>query len=720
MVVQVTVSRCRIAAEFLISQRTHFQSISHSSLVVLARNFSCERMPSSTPQSLYRGSMKYSRCVRMPLTSQFSNRNSFMLGVTGLVSSRDFLRLASSDASGSIETSVESVGYIPPPPSVPVEIPSSDGVLQSLNALGEPTLQSLGLGSNVPSGIAQQAFEFLHVQFHEPWWMAIAFGTFLIRVFLFPLVIMAQRNAAIMNNNMPQLQLLQLKMSEARQMGNTLEDCLREKMLDQGTVGAEGSLANPQMQMARYLLRAMPIIIFPFTINFPGAILVYWVSTNFISLAQVLFLRIPGIRDYCRIPRLKRYDPDSMPVKKKGFTEGVSDAWTNMKIAKELEDRRQVDEIQFKKAGTGAIKKTYSYDPTKQDKRSYYENSSVGAAAEWDYVFSVYVMTMVGKEAEEQVILATGGYDHTIRLWQAHTGSCLKTMQHPNSVSFCEDAVDIKADLGLLQVNALEISPDNQLLAAAGYQHIRMYDVASGNDTPVINYEGVSKNITAVGFQENGRWMFTGGEDHTARIWDLRSRSFECQRIFQLTAPVNCAFLHPNQAALIVGDQSGVIHIWDLKTNHYEQLVPEPDASVQSVCVSPRGDLMAAVNNKGIAYIWAYKVEGQLEPKKKLIAHARYALQCHFSPDGMYLVTTSADQTAKLWSSEDFSLFQTLADPAQRWVWDIGFSADSQYIFTASSDATARLWQVETGEIKREYTGHQKAVTAIAFRDVLK
>lgn len=36
----------------------------------------------------------------------------------------------------------------------------------------------------------------------------------------------------------------------------------------------------------------------------------------------------------------------------------------------------------------------------------------------------------------DQVILATGSYDHTIRLWQAHSGLCSKTMQHPDSVSF--------------------------------------------------------------------------------------------------------------------------------------------------------------------------------------------------------------------------------------------------------------------------------------------
>ena len=38
-------------------------------------------------------------------------------------------------------------------------------------------------------------------------------------------------------------------------------------------------------------------------------------------------------------------------------------------------------------------------------------------------------------------------------------------------------------------------------------------------------------------------------------------------------------------------------------------------------------------------------------------------------------------------------------------------------MFSASSDNMARLWNVETGEVKREYSGHSKAVVALAFRD---
>ena len=47
-----------------------------------------------------------------------------------------------------------------------------------LNALGEPTLQSIGLGSNSPSGLFQQALEFLHVSLECQWWTAIVISKF--------------------------------------------------------------------------------------------------------------------------------------------------------------------------------------------------------------------------------------------------------------------------------------------------------------------------------------------------------------------------------------------------------------------------------------------------------------------------------------------------------------------------------------------------------------
>lgn len=102
------------------------------------------------------------------------------------------------------------------------------------------------------------------------------------------------------------------------------------------------------------------------------------------------------------------------------------------------------------------------------------------------------------------------------------------------------------------------------------------------------------------------------------------------------------------------------------------------------------------------------------------------------------MATTSADQTAKLWKTSDFTLHSVLQTENQRWVWDIAFSADSQFAITgtshqsvvlvnlltcfyfasaASSDNKARLWNIGTSEITKEYIGHQKAVTSLAFQD---
>lgn len=302
---------------------------------------------------------------------------------------------------------------------------------------------------------------------------------------------------------------------------------------------------------------------------------------------------------------------------------------------------------------------------------------------------------------DQSVILVTGGYDHTVKLWQAHSGVCLRTMQHPDS-----------------QVNGLDITPDGQMVAACGYQHIRMYDLASANPDPVLNYDRVVKNVTRVGFQEDGKWMYSGGEDNTAKIWDLRSNQLQCQRMLVTLGPVNAVCLHPDQSQIMVGDQLGNIYMWDLKTDKNEQLIPEAEASIQDIAIDPEGKLMAAVNNKGSCYIWTLTGEpSKSKPRKHIKAHSKYALRCKFSPDSTMLVTTSGDCAAAVWRTSDWSRLRELRADAQRWVWDAAFSGDSRYLFTGSSDSYARLWDVEKGTLEREYCGHQKPITALAFRD---
>lgn len=91
-------------------------------------------------------------------------------------------------------------------------------------------------------------------------------------------------------------------------------------------MGTDAAKLNSQnMHVMKYVFRALPLVIFPFTLNFPGAILCYWVSTNFISLIQVGILRIPKVRAFFHIDPLVKHDPKSLPVQQKGFKEGLKE-----------------------------------------------------------------------------------------------------------------------------------------------------------------------------------------------------------------------------------------------------------------------------------------------------------------------------------------------------------------------------------------------------------
>lgn len=292
---------------------------------------------------------------------------------------------------------------IPDAPPIPATATTIFGdaaapIQEMVVAGAEPTFASVGLGGWSPVGIVQNCMEYLHIGCDIPWWGAIMIGTIAVRTIIFPLVIMAQRNAAKMNNNLPGMQVLQMKMSEARQSGNALESAryaqemvkfMREKdmnplknmlvplaqapvfisffiglrqmanapvesLCDGGLfwftdltmsdpyfllplitsatlyltieVGTDSAkLSSQNMQTMKYVLRAMPVIIFPFTMNFPALILSYWACSNFISLCQVGVLRIPAVRDFFKIERSIVHTADALPIKKKPFVQGVKE-----------------------------------------------------------------------------------------------------------------------------------------------------------------------------------------------------------------------------------------------------------------------------------------------------------------------------------------------------------------------------------------------------------
>jgi len=354
-----------------------------------------------------------------------------------------FLRHSSSEHNAPSEQSSSVVDFtedvIPEAPEVPVDAGDVEQIVEKvLNVLGEESLKSAGLGSMTPVGLVQNALEFLHVSCGLPWWGAIIAGTTILRLLVFPLVVVSQRHTVKMNNNMPQIQAYQEKMTDARLHGNPYEmaRASQELMLFMKThqvnplkgfilpavqfpiflsmflglrgmsmlplesfkygglwwftditmpdqyfilpiitvvtlgvtleFGADiGKLTTSGVGFAKYLkygFRVLPLVVFPFIVNFPCAVCLYWASTNFISLGQVMFLKIPRVRKYFNIDEKKEIKNEGKK-KKKGVIGEFKESWRNMQVVKEIEERERLDHIKFTQAGRAAPVKTFKYNP---------------------------------------------------------------------------------------------------------------------------------------------------------------------------------------------------------------------------------------------------------------------------------------------------------------------------------------------------------------------
>ncbi|KAI9543284.1 hypothetical protein NQZ68_011933 [Dissostichus eleginoides] len=96
--------------------------------------------------------------------------------------------------------------------------PTAVEVLQAV--AGEPRLVELGLGANSMVGLVQNLLEFIHIDVGLPWWGAIVVGTVFARLAVFPVIVKGQREAAKLNNVLPEMTKLNTKMSEAKNSGN--------------------------------------------------------------------------------------------------------------------------------------------------------------------------------------------------------------------------------------------------------------------------------------------------------------------------------------------------------------------------------------------------------------------------------------------------------------------------------------------------------------------
>ena len=62
--------------------------------------------------------------------------------------------------------------------------------------------------------------------------------------------------------------------------------------------------------------------------------------------------------------------------------------------------------------------------------------------------------------------------------------------------------------------------------------YVRLYEINSNNFNPLLSFDGHVGNATSAGFQKDRKWLYSGGEDATAKIWDIRGPDFFSKKFY--------------------------------------------------------------------------------------------------------------------------------------------------------------------------------------------
>jgi serine/threonine protein kinase len=195
-------------------------------------------------------------------------------------------------------------------------------------------------------------------------------------------------------------------------------------------------------------------------------------------------------------------------------------------------------------------------------------------------------------------------------------------------------------------VCAVKFSPDGKILASGGAdRQIRLWNT----DTAKIIYtfDGHQESVTAIQFMPNGKILISTGADRTIRFWDIESKQL-LKTIEAHEHKIHALAVSRDGQTVVSGGSDCQVQIRQLgASSNYHSLQGHQDA-VLAVAISPDGKTIGSASIDGVVKLWDAHTQ-QLQVS--LQAHQSPVRSIVFHPLDGTLITSSWDRSIKFWRS---------------------------------------------------------------------
>jgi WD40 repeat protein/serine/threonine protein kinase len=253
-----------------------------------------------------------------------------------------------------------------------------------------------------------------------------------------------------------------------------------------------------------------------------------------------------------------------------------------------------------------------------------------------------------------------------------------------------------------------------------GWEHRYLWSRINARQT----FRGHTGPVWSVAFSPDGKRILTGGQDTTARVWDV-DKSRELLVLRGHSTPVRGVAFSPDGNRIVTGagapGKPGEAKVWDAGTGKKLLALAGLSDEVWGVAFSPDGKrIVTGAGNRsghpGEVKMWDAGTGKELLALTKL---ATCVSSVAFSPDGKRILTGDWGSAAKLWDAATGQELLALKGHTFK-VWSVAFSPDGKRIVTGAGNRSGhpgevKMWDAGTGKELLALTKLATCVSSVAF-----
>jgi eukaryotic-like serine/threonine-protein kinase len=297
-------------------------------------------------------------------------------------------------------------------------------------------------------------------------------------------------------------------------------------------------------------------------------------------------------------------------------------------------------------------------------------------------------------------LLAGGGEDKRVKVWDATTGALL----HEFSIHG-----------GVLE--ALAFSPDGSRLAASDQDRfVQLWDVPTGREVWFLQDDGLPAR-RGLAFRADGRQLVAVGSNGIVKVRDVANPRTAAAIDGQVPYTSVAAF-SLDRRLVALGGEDGRIKVWQLEPWKLVAELPGETHEIIALAFGAADQRLASTADARDAKIWNLTTGQETLTLDSL--HSRRLNALAFSPDGLRLASGGADGAVKVsdgtpWAESGQDGQALVLGGHEHHVVGVAFSPDGGRLASASRDQTVKVWDARTGRELLTLRGGQAPFTGVAF-----